>query len=342
MKKIYLTLIIIFSAFQLTFAQWSTVSSNTTTLNNVGIGLTLPLAPFHISSAQYIPAITGNTQNSGFRLGASPATNLVLDAGVNAATNVYTWLQSRNQSDYSANYTLALNPNGGNVGIGTTTPQAILSTAGGASGANTTGLFLQNSGGTVANTAVSLDFAVTTSLTGPVAIGRISSIRTNRAVSGDADIAFSTFSNSVLGERMRITDNGSLCIGTANPNGYKLAVNGSVVATAVTVKAYTSWPDYVFTPSYQLPSLTDIKTYIDQNQHLPEMPSAADVEKNGLNLGEVNTLLTKKVEELTLYLIEKDKEIKEQKALNQSFQEQLSQLAEQLKALKTAAVTNHQ
>jgi hypothetical protein len=68
----------------------------------------------------------------------------------------------------------------------------------------------------------------------------------------------------------------------------------------------------VFKPDYQLPLLTDVKTYIDQNHHLPGISSEAEVAKNGLNLGEMNKLLLKKVEELTLYLIEKDKKEKDQ------------------------------
>jgi hypothetical protein len=96
------------------------------------------------------------------------------------------------------------------------------------------------------------------------------------------------------------------------PTGYQFAVNGSAIATSITVQLRSSWPDYVFKPSYQLPSLTDVKAYIDQNHHLPEIPSEQEVAKNGINLGEMNKLLLKKVEELTLYLIEKDKKEKEQ------------------------------
>jgi hypothetical protein len=105
---------------------------------------------------------------------------------------------------------------------------------------------------------------------------------------------------------------GNVAIGTTDPKGNKLAVNGSVIATSVTVKLYANWADYVFKPDYHLPTLTDVKTYIDQNHHLPEIPSEQEVAKNGINLGEMNKLLLKKVEELTLYLIEKDKKEKEQ------------------------------
>jgi len=92
---------------------------------------------------------------------------------------------------------------------------------------------------------------------------------------------------------------------------FRVDANGTTYAKAITVTT-TGWPDYVFKKNYTLPSLTDVKTYIDQNHHLPEIPSAQQVEKDGINLGEMNKLLLKKVEELTLYLIEKDKKEKEQ------------------------------
>lgn len=66
-------------------------------------------------------------------------------------------------------------------------------------------------------------------------------------------------------------------------------------------------PDYVFEDNYPLPSLHEVKQYIDEHKHLPEVPPAKDMEENGVDLGEMNMILLKKVEELTLYLIEQDK-----------------------------------
>ncbi|MGY3214782.1 hypothetical protein [Mucilaginibacter sp. HD30] len=97
---------------------------------------------------------------------------------------------------------------------------------------------------------------------------------------------------------------GNVGIGTTDPQGYKLAVNGPAVATSMKVKLQANWPDFVFRKEYELPTLTEVKTYIDKNQHLPDMPSAEEVHQNGLDLGEMNRLLLKKVEELTLYLME--------------------------------------
>jgi len=106
---------------------------------------------------------------------------------------------------------------------------------------------------------------------------------------------------------------GTLGINTTDTKGYQLAINGSAIATSFTVKAYGSWPDYVFKPSYHLTPLSEVKTYVDLNHHLPEIPSEKEIATNGLNLGDIDRLLTKKVEELTLYLIEKDKQLNDEK-----------------------------
>ena len=126
-------------------------------------------------------------------------------------------------------------------------------------------------------------------------------------------------------------DAGNVGIGTSDTKGYKLAVNGSFIATSVTVKLNSAWPDYVFKPSYQLPSLSEVKTYIDQNQHLPEIPSEQEMAKNGLDVSEMNKLLMKKVEELTLYLIEHQQQIKDQ-------QQQINALKKQMRALKKSKI----
>lgn len=110
---------------------------------------------------------------------------------------------------------------------------------------------------------------------------------------------------------------GSVAIGTQNTNGYKLAVNGSVIATSITVKQYP-WADYVFKENYNLMSLPALKRYVQLNCHLPEIPSEKEIRENGLNIGELNKLCVKKIEELTLYVIQQNEETKKIKENSES------------------------
>jgi hypothetical protein len=100
-----------------------------------------------------------------------------------------------------------------------------------------------------------------------------------------------------------LNNTGNVGIGTTSPDA-KLAVSGQVHAQEVKVSVSVPGPDYVFEKDYKLTSLEEIKDYIDQNKHLPEVPSAKEMEKNGIQLGEMNMLLLKKIEELTLHVIQ--------------------------------------
>ena len=124
---------------------------------------------------------------------------------------------------------------------------------------------------------------------------------------------------------------GGVAIGQYDTEGYALNVNGNIHTKEVNVNL-TNWhyPDYVFKPSYVRPTLKELDTYIAANHHLPDVPTEQQVMKNGLNLGEMNQALLKKVEELTLYLIDKDKEIG---ALKQEQQNQIDELRKQVETL---------
>jgi hypothetical protein len=108
-------------------------------------------------------------------------------------------------------------------------------------------------------------------------------------------------------ERMRITAGGNMGIGTEDPGEYKLAVNGKIRAKKLIVE--TGWSDYVFADDYKLRSLSSVESFIKQNKRLPDIPSAKEVEKNGISVGENQALLLKKIEEMTLYMIAQQKEI---------------------------------
>jgi len=92
-------------------------------------------------------------------------------------------------------------------------------------------------------------------------------------------------------------------------DNYKLMVKGKMLVEEVKVRLAANWPDYVFAPDYKLAPLAEVESFIQENQHLPQVPSAATVEKEGFELAAMNALLLKKVEELTLYLIEQNKKM---------------------------------
>jgi hypothetical protein len=93
------------------------------------------------------------------------------------------------------------------------------------------------------------------------------------------------------------------------PAGYKLAVEGKIIAEELNIKLRANWPDYVFAFSYKLSPLKELEKYIIKNSHLPEMPTAKEIENNGINTSEMITKLLKQQEELTLYIIEQNKRI---------------------------------
>jgi hypothetical protein len=181
---------------------------------------------------------------------------------------------------------MRINKNG-NVGIGTASPVAKLD------------VHLENPSGWGGNlTALNVSSPDN---------GYYLNLKTYVVQSGNAGYQFSPNGNT----GMVITTPGYVGIGTTNPD-YPLTVNGGAHVKEVRVDINIPGPDYVFEKDYQLTSLEEIKNYIDQNKHLPEVPSAKEMEKDGVQLGEMNMLLLKKIEELTLYVIEQNKKIDQQ------------------------------
>lgn len=118
--------------------------------------------------------------------------------------------------------------------------------------------------------------------------------------------------------------NGSMGIGTSNPGTSKLAVEGTIAARKVKVTQASPWPDYVFEHDYQLPPLQTVETFIKENKHLPGVPSATEITENGQDLGEMNTVLLEKIEELTLHMIRMEKELLGVKAANRELSRQVA------------------
>lgn len=106
--------------------------------------------------------------------------------------------------------------------------------------------------------------------------------------------------------------NGKVGIGTSNvPDDYKLAVDGKVIAEGVKVQLNEDWADYVFEEDYSRNSLAEVEDYIQSNKHLPNVPSAQEVEEAGIDLGSMDATLLRQIEELWLHLIDIEKENKD-------------------------------
>jgi hypothetical protein len=124
---------------------------------------------------------------------------------------------------------------------------------------------------------------------------------------------YTKYGNTTQGEvitdnpRMIIDHYGNVGIGTNDPGTWKLAVKGKIRAEEIKVE--TGWADYVFKEGYNLPTLEEVEKYIKERGHLINIPSAKEVEANGVELGEMNKLLLEKIEELTLYTLQQQKEI---------------------------------
>ncbi|WP_422359459.1 hypothetical protein [Reichenbachiella sp.] len=131
--------------------------------------------------------------------------------------------------------------------------------------------------------------------------------------------AWSWRKNLVLGS------SGSVGIGTEETGSHKLAVEGSIGAREIKVEA-SGWSDFVFSNNYVLRTLEEVEQHITENGHLPEIPSEAEVTENGINLGEMNAKLLQKIEELTLYLIEQNKELKKSQSEIFELKEKVSSL----------------
>ncbi|NER12981.1 hypothetical protein GWK08_05990 [Leptobacterium flavescens] len=147
--------------------------------------------------------------------------------------------------------------------------------------------------------------------------------------------------NTVAGQiinpeaRMFIKENGNIGIGTTSPDS-KLTVKGKIHAEEVKVDLSVPGPDYVFANDYNLRTLEELQKYIQQNKHLPNIPSAKEMETSGVELGVMNMKLLEKIEELTLYTLEQEKTIKKQAAELQLLKKQntkILQLEEKLNQL---------
>ena len=280
---------------------------------NVGIGTSSPTEKLEVKEGDI--RIYGENTSRYIRFGEVnyqgafinyDGTRNVLNIGVNNVNTADT------NNDYNA---ISIVRSGGNVGIGTTSPSEKLEVKDGnirIEGLNTSryirfgeenylGAFINYDGTT-----------------------NVLNIGVNNVNAAEASNDYNAISI--------IRSSGKVGIGTTTTGSHKLAVEGSIGAREIKVEA-TGWSDFVFYDDYQLPTLKEVENHIKEKGHLKDIPSAKEVEKNGFFLGEMDAKLLQKIEELTLYTIEQDKNLKAQKEEIEELKKQNSKIQELVKKL---------
>jgi hypothetical protein len=225
------------------------------------------------------------------------------------------------------------NTNSGNVGIGTSTPQSkihlVTASLGLNAGDRVNHLTLQNLCGNANNSYV--NFYAYRNAAGDSWITTSSRIQQTIDVTPMGFVEFNPpglLNGLALGtnnqEQLYINAAGQVGIGTSNPGSFKLAVEGKIGAREVHVTSQNPWPDYVFSNQYKLKSLGTLEYYIKKNNRLPDMPSAEEIKSDGLDLGQMNTRVVEKIEELTLYIIKLNKKIEKLEKDNAYLRKQIN------------------
>ncbi|TDW97278.1 hypothetical protein EDB95_5125 [Dinghuibacter silviterrae] len=303
MKQVFL-LACLLLVHQFLFAQWSTNGNNIYNSNTglVGIGTNSPSRQLTVTSGTGI----------GPLLVQGPAGYLLID---NQGTgSSYYQANTLHQFQGASNNPIMTLLSNGNVGIGNVLPGYPLDVngsvaAGGANvSSNTTKFYIRNGSGK----------------TWAFSAGENSVNETN--------FGLYDWSDNQTTPYLTVTSQGNVLIGKSSQvnSSYILDVAGTIRANQVAVN--TTGADFVFDTSYVLPSLSTVRDYVSQNHHLPGIPSAKAMQTEGIKLGESQTQLLQKVEELTLYAIEADKRVSKDEELIGQQQALLLALQAQLKA----------
>lgn len=208
----------------------------------------------------------------------------------------------------------------GNVGIGTATPTQKLDVVGSIqqSAVKSSLVKTDGTGKLVAATAGTDYVAASTNSVGTIAKFSAPGTVANSAIS-EASIS------NGAGVKVDSKSAGYLAVGDFGagtpmsiPAGYRLVVQDGIITekVKVAVRNQTDWADYVFEPNYSLMPLSEVEKFVKENKHLPNVPSADEMVKKGVEVGQTSKMFMEKIEELTLYMIEMKKEIEDLKAEN--------------------------
>ncbi len=288
------------------YSMWSN-GSTTAYLKSEGLGISnsTPLTKLHITGGQ--DAGFGATSNGYIMNGTVTGANLVIDNNELLARNNGRKADMYLQND-SGNVILCTNNQGivgvgSSIGIQTTTPYTRLHILGGQDAGmstNTSNGYIMMGSGTGANLIIDNNEIIARNNTTPGGAG--------------ADLFIQHDEGNILLCGLEQGGVGiGLTAGSSIPLGYMLAVDGKIISEEVKVQLSGNWPDYVFDNKYKLLSLNELKNFIVVNKHLPNIPSAAEVEKNGIELGDMQKRMMEKIEELTLYILDLQKQVEELK-----------------------------
>ncbi|ABG60453.1 hypothetical protein [Cytophaga hutchinsonii] len=295
---------------------WRTGSTNMQGNTTIGMSTT-SASKLHIynSTANSQLAISGPSPGIKFNFGTDPSELAADRATIGLVSTAANYFSTSSVNDFiirnGASGSILFGgssekmriSNNGFIGMGITAPSSLLHIQGGnfqitnsnvAPDMSKSGLTMGVIGTTTANT--STDYSWIQASSGPLLLNPKSL----------NDLTGTTNTNNFVGigfEKSSITSLGTI------PAGYNLLVRGKILCEELKIKLKTgsTWYDHVLKPDYKLMSLDSLELFINENNHLPDIPSEAEVKENGIMAGEMNGLLLKKVEELTLYVIEQNK-----------------------------------
>ena len=296
---------------------------------NVGFGVTTPGYQLHVVGKSYLE----KSGNSALILNRTATTGKILEfhsEGVETGKIVVNTTEFKVRADAGKSLHFQTDGNNDaitidtnqNVGLGTTSPLANLHVKQSSANVNYTpygaviGVFEKSGNATVS--IITDDNSMSRLYFGSASHQQIGRIQ--------VDNSTEKLSIGIKGsDKLTIDNAGKIGIGTTNPD-HELTVAGTIHTEEVLVDLNVPGPDYVFEEDYPLSTLKEVEDYIKENKHLPEIPSAKEMEANGVKLGDMNMLLLKKIEELTLHAIEQNKLISQQQIANSQRQNKIEEL----------------